>query len=208
VPRAAELLQVLIDSPGNFSGGAIAPLSGTNQGSGYMDAVHGKWYAANYAGKVFWAATTAAGVTIPGSAVTVLSFTLYNPVASNVNLEIISWHIAFTNPTEVVTSAKFGVVTNMTTPPTSINQIASQSGMLGGHGGIGVAASTVTIPVALAVPYYPSGFTIQATADGLVNTNVEYDGKLVLPPGSLITPCGGPQTQPTYIAAVWAEWPV
>jgi hypothetical protein len=203
-----SILQTIVAPPGSFSAGATVSVPGTKQGSAAMDTVHGKWYAANYAGKVFWAATAAAGTTIPISSSTSPTFMLLNPVSSGVNLEVISAHVGITNATEVVSPIFWGVVTNLAVNPTSITKITTQMGILGqAPGNIGIAASAATLAAAATI-FYP--FTdIQATANGLVVANYEYDGKLVIPPGALIHLCGtAAQTSATYNAITWAEWPV
>src|SRR5690348_11006426 len=86
----------------------------------YVAEIHGKWYYAALAGKLFHGSSLIAGVTIPVNTATAATFTLFNPADSGVNLELVSLDIGWPAGATTVVGTILGSVSRQT--PTSTTQ--------------------------------------------------------------------------------------
>src|SRR5271166_2715298 len=65
--------------------------------------LHGKWYTPAYRGRVFTASSLIAGITIPVNTTTSPTWTLFNPLGSGINVELITLDVGWpAAPTTVV----------------------------------------------------------------------------------------------------------
>ena len=172
--------------------------------------IHGKWFEANYRGKMFTANVTA--VTIPVVASGLVSvFTLYNPAGSGVVGEIISTQVGQVLATTVVDSVGWysssasltalGTFTTIATPRSgnvqgaTANSIRFYSAYT--HSGTPVREDIIRA----------FGAVTDAGDSGLPEK--QYEGRLILPQGiamSVAMSTAAGFTSGMDIQATWAEW--
>ncbi len=198
--------QYLVGAPQNAGPGPNINQGGNPQGDVWVSEVHGKWYSMARAGRVFVATTLIAGVTIPVNTATAMTFGIYNPVASGVNLELVSLAIGWPAADAPVVGTILGTVSQQT--PTSVTLIANPVlqmplGSPGAWSRVGqvftaatFVASTSHIPlINLPVVTVPSG-----------NAYLEFDGKIILGPGEALALTSTPvQTAAAMPSLIWAE---
>ncbi len=184
-------------------------------------ALHTTYYHANLAGKVFQATTLVAGVTLPVQAASFTGvFTIWNPLGSGVNVELIRITHAFTTVTEVVGPIALYIQTsvgNANALPTSLTALTTRPGLWGG-------ASINPTAVAQAAVYSAATFTdtvgtnmfqgpilfgpAAATSTANQPCNYDFNGNTLLGPGALASvACFAAQTQTSGLSIIWAEWP-
>ena len=182
------------------------------QGDVLTSRLHGRWYTANYRGQVFVGATPVAGVTLPANAANLVSvFSLWNPAGSGVNAELIDLDVFMLNATEVVAAialvSQSGVGSSVAVPGT-LTKVVPNPGNLGntpGSNKVGFysALTHVGTPVVLK---YLGGF--QATAAGQQRPHVDFDGTVIVGPGSVVSLISTTvQTQAAAVSLTWAESP-
>lgn len=170
--------------------------------------LHGKWYTASYRNRVFNASTVAAGTTIPISSTTAPTFTLYNPLGSGVNVELISTDVGLTNATSVVSPIALALTSGLVVAPTSVTAITPWSGNLGGSG-VAQAKVYSAATLAAASTTFLNLFSVSATSGAFPNFHYDFDGKIIVAPGSLVYLVGtAAQTSGTLNSFSWAEWPL
>lgn len=178
--------------------------------------LHGKWYTATLAGKVFVLATAVAGTTIPVQATNLVStFTLLNPLGSNVNLELIDYSLGILNATTVVGDISLYFQTGVgssntalaTTTGLTIRNALLNGGGTSGAQGYSAATFANTVGTNFFRVYNLNTYgAVTSTNAGPIRT--EFDGKLIVPPGTAITvAASAAQTQATTQTMTWAEWP-
>lgn len=188
----------------NVKGVAIPQAMG-DDGEVLASELHGKWYAAARRGQVFIGATAAAGTTIPVSSATAATFTLYNPIGSGVNLELITYRMAIAAATLVVSPILLGIARGLTVGPTGLTALTSGPALIGGGGGaLGKLYSVATIVAT--TEFFPM-FNVSAVAGVLSNCIYQFDGEIMLAPGSLVHVCGtAAQASAAAQGFTWAEW--
>ena len=178
-----------------------------------VDDLHGKHYTVNYRGKLFEA--NAANIGIPLIAANLVStFALINPPSSNVNAEMVDVTVTLWNALSVVDVVGwyYSPVTKLfagtfTTPGTANsgevgnnppNKVLFYSAYT--HSGTPTLVDTIG--------------QIGATAiTSPINTTKFYDGRLILPPGNVMsiavsTGALVAATNAVNVEARWCEWPV
>lgn len=186
---------------------------GGRQGETLVSDVHGKWHAAARDQNVFVGSVT--GVTVPVIAATLASvFSLYNPAGSNKYLEVVSTELGLVLATTVVNhfgwyyQAGIGADTVI---PSSITVGAARNAWVGGSAapvGKFLSAATHTGTPALHTMLATFGATSTTVAGPIIK---EHDGKLLLPPGTIISLAASTAagTASGMAASVtWAEWPL
>jgi hypothetical protein len=185
------------------------PFTSGRQGDLLTSEIHGKHYVANYRGKLFEA--NVANVIVPVVASALVSvFTLYNPVSSGVNMEIVSALCANVAATVVVNAVGWYYSTAVLTSKGSFATAGTvQSGMVGtspaNKGQFYSAYTHSGTPVLCDVI---AGYgAVTNTGPGVAYKF--YDGQLILPPGIAmsIAMSTGVQTG-LSLEARWAEYPV
>lgn len=192
--------------------------TGGAEGEQLAAEVHGKWYHRAKAGQLFIGSTALAGTTIPVNAANLVStFTLVNPVGSGVNLELARYKVGVAGTTTAVigglalvgqsaySSSVFVTPTSQTvlTPRLALYGSAAS----GSSKALLLAAGTLTgtpeVVDSLGISFGTTG-----AQPGPVSNVYDFDGHLVLVPGSLITVVStAAQTQPMQQSFVWAEVP-
>lgn len=165
--------------------------------------LHGKWYTAAYRNRVFIGSSLIAGVTIPVNTTTSPTFTLFNPLGSGVNVELVSFDMYSLGGTMVVGTIIGGL--SIQTPTAVTSGGATISVPVGGGGVAQAKLYTAATITAITTHFFLGQITVTTSA----SIHYEFDGKVVLAPGGLITVLSSPvQTAVTVPSFVWAEWPI
>ena len=177
--------------------------------------LHGRLGQAAYNGNLFIASTAAAGVTIPISSTTAPTFTLLNPLGSNVNAELLFITIGITVVTSVASPLLLGYLGGLTsaTNPTSTTARAITNAKLN-SGNASICNFFTAATLAAATTLFATIGQITATNATAGNSlgpwfATDLQGGMLLTPGSLVHVCGtAAQTSPTTISLWYAEYPV
>ena len=182
--------------------------------------IHGKYYHPNRSGNLYFLATAAPGTVVPVQATNMVStFTLWNPLGSNKNIELIRYSYGVLNATTVVADISLYVqpgVGQTVAAPGTLTLLSIRSG----NGGVatpgvpsvctGYSAATLVDLVGTNLfrgPTMTSFGAVTSTADAPIN--YDFDGSFIVPPGCLITFAGtAAQTQAGSQFLSWAEWPL
>lgn len=170
--------------------------------------LHGKWWTAAYRGKMWIGSTVITGSSLTTQNTTTLTFGLWNPTASSVVLEPVTYGYGMIATTMVVGTifAKFSnqtptSVTQLPATTVNLNVTASASG--GGHTGQVLSAGTITA----ATVFFPVS-NVTATTGTAINTFFDFDGRVALPVLGLLDFGANPtQTNTVFQSIMWAEWP-
>jgi hypothetical protein len=203
--------QLLVNPPAsssNADGQEIFALAG-KQGDALVSDLHGKHFTANYRGKLFEA--SAAAVTVPVVAATLVSvFTLYNPVASGVNMELVEASLANVVATTVVDAAGWYYSTAALTALGTFTTKGTVQSLVAGNSpanqGLFYSAYTHSgTPVLVDII---GGY---GAATSLVGVSKFYDGRLIIPPGiamSLAMSTNAGTTSGITASVIWQESPI
>jgi len=182
--------------------------------------IHGKFYHPNRAGNVFYLATAAAGTVVPVQATNLVStFTLWNPLGSNKNIELIRYSYGVLNATTVVSDISMYVqpgVGQTVAAPGSLTLLSIRSAAGGSATPTvasvcsGYSAATLVNVVGTNIFRGPTMTCFGAvTTTAAAPINYDFDGSFILPPGTLVTFAGtAAQSQAGSQCLTWAEWPV
>lgn len=178
--------------------------------------LHGDFYTAAYRGRAFIGATAMAGTTIPVNASNLVgTFVLWNPAGSGVNLEVISYELGIAGTTTAVIGslalvfqAGIGSAIVIPTSQTALTPVAALVGSNSAPQGrllsAGTLTGTPTVLMSLGISFGTTGAT-----PGPVSNSFNFNGRLILPPGVLVTTvCTAAQTQAMQQQFTWAEWPI
>ena len=194
-----------VGAPSNVSASDSANLAALQGKAGELidSNLHGKWYTAAYRNRVFVGSSLIAGVTIPVNTTTAPTFTLFNPLGSGVNLELVSFDMYSLGGTMVVGTILGGLSTQT---PTAVTAGGATISVPVGGGGVAQAKLyTAATIVAITTHFYLG----QVAATTSASVHYEFDGKIIIAPGGLITVYSNPvQTAVTVPSFVWAEWPI
>lgn len=174
--------------------------------------LHGKFYTANYRGRLFHA--TVAAVTVPQNASNLTSvFSIFNPANSSVNVELASFDCAVVLATTVVDGIGlyYQRIGGAVTIPSSQTAGTAQGGLLGNGltptAQFLTAATHVGTPT-LAVIMGTFGAVTDATNGPL---HYDFDGKIIVPPNTIVsvamTTAAG-TTNGLTLGMTWLEWPL
>lgn len=181
--------------------------------------LHGKYYESNFRGGVFWA-TMAAGVIFPAPAATANNpITLYNPAGSNKNLALISFDMIMTVIPGTPLTGLYGLYVNSNPAAAACTgtALSVQAGVVGATAAsVARPLTTSTVPAAptLLLPF-GNKVTGEVAAVvpilGLPAYHIDFDGRVILAPGTAITPqqTVADTTNATVLCAFcWEEIPV
>ena len=181
-------------------------------GEAVVAELHGKWYTAAYRSRVFLGNTAAAGSTIPIVTTTVPTFALYNPLGSGVNVELISVDIGNTVTTWVASPILLALVSGANAVPVSVTTALTPYCSNIGSSGVSqarlYASVAMTTAFSTGANYFPL-FNISAISGVTPVLHYDFDGKIILPPGSAAALLStAAQTAPTSNGFAWAEFPI
>lgn len=213
-----SLNQVTVYNPSNTSsadGSTLTALAG-KAGEQIVTELHGKWYTQAYRGNVFIGSTALAGTVIPINAASLVStFTLWNPLGSGKNLEMISYDLGIAGTTTAVIGsiglvyqAGIGAGIVIPTSQTALTPVNAMVGLgnapVGKLLSAGTLTGTPTVLGSLGISFGTTG-----ASPGPATAHYEFDGKLIIPPGVLVTTVStAAQTQAMQQQFIWAEVPV
>ncbi len=216
------IIQGSVVVPGSNAVGTTPQIPAGKQGDPMVSELHGKWYQAAYAGKVFTGTSTITGTSFPIYTSTTGSFCLWN-TSSNVNLELISFRFGWVSGTyttgpigyALITGAGStigGAISTFTNAPLYIRSALASGAQGSGNASLANATVTYVAPtVSQLIPSNISGATNTLTNTGMafMTMQEDFDGQLILPPGAAIQPVGLLASVSIFWAKfVWAEWPV
>jgi hypothetical protein len=196
-----------VGAPSNVSiaDGQNAPALQGKAGELNVSELHGKWYTSAYRGRVFSTGVLIAGVTIPVNTTTAPTFTLFNPLGSGVNLELISLDVGWPAAAASVVGTLLGTTGVQTPTATTAGNIYS---LLIGAGAV-PQGKFFTAATIVAITQHMPLMNISTVTDTMNPAHVDFDGRVVLAPGSLFTLTSTPvQTAVALPALSWAEYPV
>jgi hypothetical protein len=169
--------------------------------------LHGLWYTAGYRGRAFHGSAAIAGVTIPRETTTAATFLLFNPAASGVNLELISFDLANFATTDVVANILLAGSVQTPTAVTAITSTVTPT-LLGG-GAVNKAALYSAATIVAMTLFWPLFQKTTTTAGTNQVIPYAFNGRILLSPGAAIMVASNPvQSQAQTPAFDWAEWPI
>ncbi len=167
--------------------------------------LHGKWFTAAYRAKAFIGSALIAGVTIPVNTTTAPTFTLFNPLGSGVVLELICLDVGWPAAATTVVATLLGSVSTQT--PTAVTAGGATIALPIGGGSV-AQGKLYTAATIVAITTHIPLLQITSTVDAMVASHYEFDGRVVIAPGGLITLTSTPvQTGVAIPSISWAEWP-
>lgn len=189
-------------------GGAPVAEGLGQQGEQYMSEIHGLFWAAAISGNLFRGSTAAAGTTIPVSSATAATFTLYNPIGSGVNVELVRYISSVQNATLVVSSILLGISSPLTVAPTGLTALTSGPAIFGGPGVNKAQLYSVATITATTVFHNMGAYSATSGLMGAIDAPLFMHG-IGIAPGTLVHVCGtAAQTSGSAQTFVWAEWPI
>ena len=201
----------LVQNPATMSlpDGSTPVFNNGRQSESLIADIHGRNYCAAYRGNLF-NAVLATIATIPVVAGTVASkFSLYNPVGSGIIAELIDFDWAAVNATTVVNAWGLYYSAGLNAVPTSLTPGTPIPGRIGDTNAGKVifytAATHSDTPVRVAIL-----MNMGAVTDvGFTSQHYEFNGKILMPPGSMVSVCTSTGAAAnSAVAMSWAEWPV
>lgn len=178
-----------------------------------MPVTNGKYFPETAQGKVFIGSTAAAGVAMPISTGTAVTFALWNTHSSKWAVPL--WlSIGYTSGT--IALGTFGVANQYcgfalaTAAPLSVFTDGTPKNALLGGGNSSVmrfTPSAATLTAGGTAAMFTGGSIESATAGlGVFNHRIDFDGSLIVPPGQMIFPASSiAQTGAFSISMAWAE---
>lgn len=196
--------------------------SGFKEGGQLVGGLHGRYYEAAMAGRLFIAYTVIAGVALPVAAATLNSkFTLHNPASSTRVIEAVSFTMGIDSATTVVNGIGMAIQRNLSTtsgvPTTTTALVSSPLGPTGTALGVAYSQATltnvaipgVTVATAVPIPFYPMFSMGAVTAPTIDPCNHDFNGRVVLGPDSLGAFCTTvAAATAAFCAVIWAEWDI
>lgn len=197
----------LVSAPSNTSNadGQNAAILQGKSGELIDSALHGKYYTASYRNRMFATGVLIAGVTIPVNTTTAPTFTLFNPLGSGVNVELISLDIGWPAAATTVVATLLGTTSVQT--PTSVTAGSTYCMNVGGSG-VAQAKLYTAATIVASTQHHPL-LQVTSTVDAMTASHYDFDGKFLLAPGSLMTLTSTPvQTGVAQPVMDFAEWPL
>lgn len=211
--------------PGSLSPRVLSPGQPANQpagdlGDSFVSEIHGKYYTQARNGNLFIGSTASAGVVLPAFSATAAVFVLWNPAGSGVNLVPVRLKIGWVSGPGAPGNFAWGFATNLGSqvatgaPITAATLVAAVNAKLGlGNKSVAnFAPGTLTFasgPAFLETVGLSQLTTTAATTSAPFFTGYEdYDGSLIVPPGSAISLGGNVATTTTAdVTLKWYETP-
>lgn len=175
--------------------------------------VHGKYYSAAKRGNLFIGSSLIAGVALPVNATTLVSkFTLWNPLGSNKDVELVEFGIGIDSGTEVINGLAVGFQRQVSVAGVPTSLTAAAGGQVNPYTGASslanlYSAATLTNAAVLG-PLMGMGINFDATTVGMRGMGTyAFDGKIVVPPDTLVTFVSTVAAiTAAFCSIVWTEW--
>jgi hypothetical protein len=169
---------------------------------------HGRFFEAASRGKLYYACNQAAitfGTALTATAVT---FTLYNPLGSLVNLVLLQTGVTVLTGTTAGSIVYAANVNPAAAIPATNTELTVRNAKLDGAAGYAKAYSITTLPAA-PVAIRTIGGLLGATAGGVMNSIVDnVDGSIILAPNTCLTVQGITIVGTGLISMLWEEVPI
>jgi hypothetical protein len=190
------------------------PQLGGKSGEAVITELHGKFYTSAYR-KILYSANVTA-VTVPHIASTMVSvFSLYNPLTSTVNLELVDFDYATVLATTVVDavglywqgSPTAQLATFTTIGVLGTNYFGANPTSAAGQGQFYSALTHSGTPVRIKI----LGTYGAVTTTGNTPCHYDFDGKVILPPGSVVSVAMSTAASTASgmdLGITWAEYPI
>jgi hypothetical protein len=199
--------QVAPPSNTSVADSTSAPWLQGKAGEGINAELHGRSYTSAYRGRTFIGTTAAAGVVLPVNTTTASTCLLYNPAGSGVIAEMLHTDIGLLASTTVIGTIFFGISLIAPTANTAITTVTP--GLVGGSAVAQLKYYSASTIVAANTTQFLACFQITTTATIPISTHYDWDGKLILQPGSSLIGYSVPvQTAAINVSHTWAEYPV
>lgn len=162
---------------------SIVDQKGSQDGVGYVDGVHGDYYAASLAGRLFYASNQAAVATTAALATTWTGLGIANPSASGKNLVLreFTWGLSVVGPDE-------GVIGLMSTTNSGFAAaITPECTKYGAGASVAYVDDGATIATPILVKVFSTyGTGAITTWQGAGFQGAKLDGQIIIPPGRAI----------------------
>lgn len=215
-------VQVLDPTTSN-SDSTIGNITGGKSLEMLVAELHGKYYTQTYRGNVFHGTTAAAGVLISVQSTTAVTFGLWNPPGSGVNIELIAAYYGWVSTTGAPANISYN---NLSGPGSAVGGTGSpvtaatfgtpKNGLLGAGKASKILFVPGTATLTTAGTLLGTNGMSQLTTTG-ASTTIGYftlsewfDGTLIVPPNNLFYPTSENTAELSVfdIRMVWAEVPV
>lgn len=208
--------------PRTLSDGQVSQdsLRANRSGAGVVTQLHGKYYEQNERSRIYTGVSASAGIAIIVPATTGGHPTLWNPSDSGVNVSVIRAELSYVSGNHAPGAFEWAYVLNAgsthgTGSPIATATIVAPVGVLGGTVA-NKAKWSPTTNTFTAAPVFlrPLGVGLHtgvaASAINPSNIRVEYDGDLVLSPGTAICLCYQTTTTTALfqVGVTWEEIPI
>ncbi len=216
-------MALTLQMPIKFGGGNAEPQLSTDKAQ-LVQTLHGKHYEDTLAGYVFSHTPTPLGLAIPIYTATGLAggMPIWNPSNSNVNVELISASINRASGTAAVGTYGLMVRNDLGTDIATGSEItafaatAPVNGLFGAGKATRVRSSnagTVTVVAGVAAEFtralFGSGIEADGTANGISYLYHDFEGTVIVPPGSMVWLAGKLASVALYNSTlVWKEIPI
>lgn len=210
----------IVAGPQKNADNAKSTARGGKEGAQITSHLHGKYYEHASRGGVFVASTLAAGIVVPFIAATVASkFTLVNPAASGVNVELIDINVLQVPGSSLITGLGVAFQGPLATTggyPGTLTVSTGQHASTLVFGGptppcIHYSAATHTnVAIANLTPVIWLFNSVATTTITQQYVNYQFDGKFVMPPDSamcLVNSITGTQSA-AAISVTYAAYPL
>jgi len=165
-------------------GSQLAPVRQDRAGALVVSEAHGRYYETAFRKALFRSSNLAGVTTTSGFATTYTGFCLTNPVGSSVNLVVNK--VTYASVVVQTAALLVGIMSGVSaTAVTQTTPLVVGGAFAGTAGGVGLAASAVTLPVA------PTSILLLNVIGTAAITTVPDIGQVVDLEGSLIVPPGG-----------------
>ena len=205
---------------GSLGDGSQTPMVAGRGGDHLVSEVHGRFYHMAYRGNVFYARSPVAGTIIPIDSDTTAghyTFGLLNPSGSNVNLELLQVRCELSATSTGIAGEVYlfpfsgPVLTVILAGTTTVLANGVQNAMvLGGNTPKSSVLSVFTVAATQADKHAMGLGSFDAVTTSTSNHMlVNYDGSVIVPPGTLVGVAGSAaQTSIAHIEFMYAEVPV
>jgi hypothetical protein len=184
-----------------------------------LQELHGKYYTQTVSGNLFYATTLTASA-IPIISATAATLCLWNPMGSGANAVLVRYVAGWNGTTEVPGAINLSYFANAGSTiatgnlVTAFTALTPQSGLLGAAPNLKgsqmkVGSAATITATANFIPLGISHLTTTGTATfGSFTVNYDFDGQLIIPPGTFVFPAASAASGSTYNQCLsWYETP-
>lgn len=215
---ALNQLQVGIQGP--LPTGAQPVSTSGFEGEQIVTQLHGSYYAAARAGRVFQQSVVVGGVAIPISTTTAPIIALWNPTGSGKNAVLLRYLANFVATPSVPGTIglmfvnKAGSQIGTAAPVVAFNDVAPVNGLIGGGLASVMRSSNAATNTLIAAGIWHTtlfaNYTV-AAATAVPSSGplfYDFDGSVIVPPGVIVYPAASAASAAMQQTLIWEEVPV